>query len=138
MSGPYPKAVIDLMRAQLCFHPPVPTSDFSGQTVIVTGGNAGLGREAAKFLARLGVERLIIACRTVSKGEEAREYIQKASGSTKLIEVWQLDLSSFDSVKAFAQRAQQLDRLDALLLNAGMWPKKFTLLEGYEYGTPLL
>lgn len=100
--------------------------------MIITGGNAGLGREVAKHVARLNAERLIIACRTVAKGEDARSYILAETGSKSAIEVWQLDLGSFDSVKAFAERAKGLERLDAVLENAGVWPTKFELVEGNE------
>ena len=98
----------------------------------MTGGNTGLGREAAKHIARLQAQRLIIACRNVAKGEEARSYIQEQTSSKTTIEVWALDLGSFDSVKLFAQRARGLERLDAVLENAGMWPSAFESLENHE------
>ena len=135
MSGPSPSDGLGLLRSQLFYRVPQLTSDFTGQTVIVTGGNAGLGREAAKHLARLNTERLIIACRTVAKGEEASAHIQKQVNSKTKIEVWPLDLGSFESVKAFANRARTLNRLDAVIENAGMWPKTFELLENHECDT---
>lgn len=71
-------SVIDLVKNQ--FSPIASVDDFrtdlTGKTVIVTGGNAGLGFECSKHIASMmgkGPEagKLIIACRTVSKGEEA-------------------------------------------------------------------
>ncbi|KAF2722383.1 short-chain dehydrogenase/reductase [Polychaeton citri CBS 116435] len=132
MSGPSPSAVLSLFYSQLTYHPPVPSSSFRGQTVIVTGANTGLGREVAKQIAGLGAERIILGVRTVSKGEEARAFIKREVEHSNTIDVWQLDLSSFESVRAFAKRAQGLDRLDVVVQNAGMWPKSFELAGGHE------
>ena len=134
MSGPTPSAVFGLLSSQISFRPPEPTSSFKGRTVIVTGANAGLGREVVKYLVRLGASRVILAVRNTSKGEAARKYVEQETGlKTCLMEVWQLDMASFDSVKAFAKRAEGLERLDAVVANAGIWPTKFELAEGYEY-----
>ena len=123
--------------SQLFVTPPYPTYDFSGQTVIVTGSNTGLGLEAARHFARLNCAKLILAVRTKSKGEKAKESILASTKRTSdCIEVWDMDLSSTASVKAFAARAQQLDRLDVLVENAGILPPdKFTATaEGNEMG----
>ena len=133
MPGPTPAAGLNLLHKQLTYHPSVPTSSFEGQTVIVTGGNAGLGREACKYLAKLNTARLIIASRTVSKGEDARKWILQQTASRTNIEVWQLDMSDYESVKSFAERARGLERLDAVLANAGMWPTEFQIVNGHEY-----
>jgi retinol dehydrogenase-12 len=113
------------------FTPYYPTNSFAGQTVIVTGGNAGLGFEAAKHITRLGAEKAILAVRSVEKGEAAREAIESGTGR-KAVEVWPLDLSSYNSVKAFAARASQLPRLDVLLSNAGIATMKFSMAEDNE------
>jgi retinol dehydrogenase 12 len=49
---------------------PVPTNDFSGKTVIVTGANVGLGLAAAQHFVRLNAQRVILGCRSLVKGEE--------------------------------------------------------------------
>jgi len=109
---------------------PTTTTDLSGRTVIVTGANVGLGFEAAKAMYAMNPSRLIIAVRSLQKGEEAKKAILESTkkhappgqdrGETRL-EVWELDLASFDSVKRFAQRCvQEFDRLDVLLENAAM------------------
>ncbi|TFK96208.1 hypothetical protein BDV98DRAFT_516259 [Pterulicium gracile] len=50
---------------------PVPSYDLTGQTVVVTGANIGLGFEAAKHFAKMKPARLILACRNQSKGDDA-------------------------------------------------------------------
>ena len=109
---------IKFLYSQLFVRLPYPKSDFSGQTVIVIGSNTGLGLEAARHIARLGASKIILACRVVSKGETAAADITKSEHLTKgSIEVWQLDLADFDSVKAFAKRVESLGRLDAFIQN---------------------
>lgn len=78
--------------------------------------------EASRHIARLGAAKLILAVRSVEKGEAAKKDIV---GSThvdpNIIEVWKLDLSDYESIKAFAARAtKDLDRVDVLLENAGV------------------
>ena len=113
---------------------PEPTQSFHGQTVIVTGSNVGLGKEAAKHIARLGAAKLILAVRTLSKGEAAKQEIEAAiKGSPTIIEVWQLDLGNTESVKQFAARAnKELERIDILLENAAVATGEFKLVEGEE------
>ncbi|THY09684.1 hypothetical protein D6D01_09477 [Aureobasidium pullulans] len=133
MSGPSLAVVGSLLRSQLFFNPILPTSSFEGQTIIITGGNAGLGREAAKHIVRLGATRLIITARDTAKGEAAKQYIEKQTGRKDVIEVWELDLNDFDSVRKFAKRANEhLESLDAVIENAGMWPTRFETSEGHE------
>ena len=119
---------------QLFVKPAYPTASFAGQTVIVTGSNTGLGKEAARHFVRLGASKVILAVRNLEAGEAAKRDIEistKANATT--IEVWPLDLASYDSVKSFAKRASQLSRLDVLLENAGIASsRKFILAEGHE------
>ena len=126
-------AFLSLMYSQLFVTMPVPTQSFSGQTVIVTGSNAGLGKEAANHIVRLGAAKVILAVRTISKGEVAKKYIEEKTGRKGVVEVWSLDLSSYASVKAFVKRAETLERLDAVLENAGVLTETFILAEGNEY-----
>lgn len=50
---------------------PLVTEELTGKVVLVTGANIGLGFEAAKHFASMNPERLIIACRSESKGNQA-------------------------------------------------------------------
>ncbi|KAL3417166.1 Retinol dehydrogenase 11 [Phlyctema vagabunda] len=133
-------AVFSFMRSfiysQLFVKIPYPTTDFSGKTVIVTGANTGLGFEAAKHFVRLNAARVIIAVRNVEKGEAAKQRIEAELPEQKKkvnIQVWQLDLSSYQSVQDFAARVlRDLDRLDVLLENAGIGTNNYVLTEGTE------
>jgi NAD(P)-dependent dehydrogenase (short-subunit alcohol dehydrogenase family) len=114
---------------------PVPTTSYAGRTIIVTGANGGLGLEAARHFARLGAARVILACRDTERGEAAKAGIERSvTTSSTVIEVWSLDLCSFDSVRAFCRRAdKELERLDVLLANAAMLSiGSAQMAEGYE------
>ncbi|XP_067014835.2 retinol dehydrogenase 12 [Anabrus simplex] len=90
-----------------------------GLTAIVTGANTGIGKETARHLAQLGA-RVILACRDMKKAEQAREEIVKSTGNTNVLSQ-QLDLSSLQSVREFAQRVVNSEsRLHILVNNAGL------------------
>jgi NAD(P)-dependent dehydrogenase (short-subunit alcohol dehydrogenase family) len=123
----------NFLYSQLFVTLPIPESDFSGQTVIITGSNIGLGLEAARHVVRLNAAKVILAVRDVAKGASAAKNISSSTNSSlSVIEVWKLDLSSSASVKAFSARVQGLDRLDAMIENAGIMTEVFTLAEGTE------
>ena len=48
------------------------------------------------------------------------------------IDVWQVDISNYDSIKAFAGRVKSLERLDAFVQNAGILTTKFEVVNGHE------
>ncbi|KAI1502627.1 NAD(P)-binding protein [Biscogniauxia marginata] len=96
--------------------------DLAGKTAIITGANIGLGFESGRQLLDLGLSKLILAVRDESKGEAARvKLLSGNTGSKATIEVWKLDLSYYESVTAFAERAQSLERLDFVILNAALF-----------------
>lgn len=84
------------------------------------------------WFVKRNVSKLIIACRDTSKGEAAKKNIESSVANASIIEVWALDLSSYDSVKAFAARADKLDRLDILCENAGIAAAAYRLAEEDE------
>lgn len=101
---------------------PAPDADLSGLTAVVTGSNVGLGYETVAHLMRMKASRIIMAVRSIEKGEKAKaELLARRGDYAGSLQVWELDMASFDSVKAFASRCKQdLDRIDMTILNAGM------------------
>ena len=111
--------------------------DQEGRVVIVTGGNSGIGYEAALALAGKNAQ-VILAVRNVNKGEEAVKAICQKYPDAE-VKVMALDLSDLKSVRAFAQIfLAQYDRLDILINNAGVMalPQRKTV-DGFEmqFGT---
>jgi hypothetical protein len=100
---------------------PLPADiSLSGKTALITGGNAGLGLEAAKEMAAHNLSRIILGVRTPSKGEAAKAEILAQLLNCDVL-VWELDQESFPSIQAFAERAaRELDRLDIVILCAGV------------------
>ncbi|KAL8834271.1 MAG: hypothetical protein Q9170_003816, partial [Blastenia crenularia] len=93
--------------------------NLQGQTGIVTGSNIGLGLEASRQLLGLGLSYLILAVRDKTKGETARQDLARGAPDAK-IEVWDLNLSNYQSVQQFVDRCSSLQRLDFAILNAGL------------------
>ncbi|KAF5096700.1 hypothetical protein D0Z00_002699 [Geotrichum galactomycetum] len=112
--------------------------DLTGQVIIVTGGNTGLGYETIRQLAEHNPSRIYLAARSQEKSEAAIKSLTESNPSAR-ISYLPLDLSSFASIKAAAEKFKQLEtRLDILLNNAGimMTPEGLSK-EGYEiqFGT---
>ncbi|KAF7326006.1 hypothetical protein MKEN_00451500 [Mycena kentingensis (nom. inval.)] len=108
---------------------PETVEDLSGRTYLVTGGNSGLGFATLAHLARMQPARIILAVRSLEKGEQARQEVIAQTGYGGTFEVWELDMARFASVRAFAERADaELDRLDGAVLNAGIntWTWRLT------------
>jgi NAD(P)-dependent dehydrogenase (short-subunit alcohol dehydrogenase family) len=89
-------------------------------TIIITGGNIGLGYAAAQTLAEFG-GKILLACRDVDAGERAAFAIRKATGNAD-VHCAMLDLSSLESVRTFASALTlKRERIFALVCNAGVW-----------------
>jgi retinol dehydrogenase-12 len=118
-------------NSQLFVTPSIPpTADFTGQSIIITGSNIGLGLEAARQLVRLNATLIILAVRDVRKGESAKEDIARTESSRRLdisscVQVWELDLARYEPVKGFARRVETLDRVDKVIENASIYPFNF-------------
>ena len=119
--------ILDIARSlSHAFYPPAdPAESFAGKTILVTGANTGVGFEAAAKFTTLGASRVILGIRNAAKGEQAKAEIEARTGTSEVVEVWPLEMGSYDSVRAFAQRAAALDRLDAAVLNAGVYMVDF-------------
>jgi NAD(P)-dependent dehydrogenase (short-subunit alcohol dehydrogenase family) len=107
-------------------------SDLTGKTIIVTGGNSGLGFEAVKALSGKGA-RVIMACRSVARGEIARKQIIELQPNSDII-VMELDLADLKSVRNFVDQIKKKhSRLDILLNNAGIMMVPYGLTrDGFE------
>jgi NAD(P)-dependent dehydrogenase (short-subunit alcohol dehydrogenase family) len=102
-----------------------------GRSVLITGGNTGLGLETAVALVREGA-KVVITSRDAQKGEAARSEIRDRSGGD--VTVMALDLARLTSVREFAARfAGEHERLDVLVNNAGlMLGSRRETVDGYE------
>ncbi len=111
--------------------------DLSGKTIIVTGGNCGIGYEAALQFARKKATT-ILACRSLDKANAAAAQIS-ASNPGATVEVMELDLSSLASIRNFADAFHKSRRnLDALVNNAGVMALPYRkTVDGFEmqFGT---
>lgn len=106
------------------------------RTVLITGGNSGIGLATASALADRGA-RVVITARDPVKGETARAAISARTGST--VEVGVLDLADLESVRQFAQGFNAThDELAVLINNAGaVIGSRHTTKDGFEltFGT---
>ncbi|PRP78840.1 hypothetical protein PROFUN_01013 [Planoprotostelium fungivorum] len=117
------------LKSQLFTTPLLYWRDLSGQTILITGGNSGLGLEAAKHLASMNPQRIIIACRDTKKGDAIKDSLIGTS-----VEIWPIDLDDFSSVTAFIRRYQKSGYdLDIFLSNAGVGHSTFNVTrDGHE------
>ncbi|KAJ7593815.1 hypothetical protein C8J56DRAFT_1043599 [Mycena floridula] len=123
------------LKAQRGLIRPLVVADLTGKVVCVTGANTGLGFETAKHFARMNPEKLILTSRDQEKGDKALKELVEETNFQRA-EVWLLDLTSFASVRQFADRALKLDRFDYLVENAGTLPGTTRVLteDGWEIG----
>ena len=107
--------------------------DQAGKLVVVTGANSGTGREATRRLAGAGAH-VVMAVRTIAKGERAREEIL-AEHPGALLEVRRIDLADLASVAEFAHGLiADGTPVDLLVNNAGVMapPTRMTTADGFE------
>lgn len=110
--------------------------DLKGKLYVITGGNSGIGFEAARHLGKAGGD-VVLACRSVAKAEEAATDLRtQVQGK---VDVVQLDLGDLSSVRKAAEEIREkYGKIDALINNAGVMqtPKQKTA-DGFEmqFGT---
>jgi NAD(P)-dependent dehydrogenase (short-subunit alcohol dehydrogenase family) len=107
--------------------------DQTGKLIVVTGANSGTGQEATRRLAAAGA-RMVMAVRTVAKGERARAEILAGQPGAQL-EVRRIDLADLGSVKEFADGLiADGTPVDVLINNAGVMapPTRMTTADGFE------
>ncbi|KAH9179022.1 NAD(P)-binding protein [Lactarius sanguifluus] len=129
------------------FFPPKPTwttadvPDQTGKTVIVTGGNGGIGRETARVLLLKGA-RVYIATRSEEKSQKAIEELKKETGKDSIFFL-KLDLADLVSIKATAEEyISKETELHTLYNNGGVMntPIDHVTTQGFDmqFGTNVL
>ena len=89
------------------------------RTALVTGGNRGIGFEACRQLARLGL-RVVLTAREPERGEEAAGALR---GEGLAVSFEELDVGDGGSVEACARRLSEAGiEVDVLVNNAGVYP----------------
>ncbi|KAK9415118.1 putative NAD(P)-binding protein [Seiridium unicorne] len=119
------------------FNPETDIPSLTGKTVMVTGGNNGLGLQSVLHFARAGA-KVYMCSRSTTKANAVISSINSTNPSAD-IHVLELELGSLESVKTAAQAFLSAnDRLDILMLNAGiMAVPEGIIKDGYEiqFGT---
>src|SRR3984957_5396282 len=111
--------------------------NLSGKTIVVTGGNSGIGYEAALEFARKRA-KVVLACRDLGKARTAAAKISPSAPGAD-VEVMALDLSDLSSVRGFSDAFHtQHHALHVLCNNAGVMAIPYRLTaDGFEmqFGT---
>src|ERR1700753_813924 len=104
-----------------------------GKTVVVTGGNSGIGFETAAALAAMGA-RVLITARNADKGRAAVAAIAQRLGGDTPVQLVVFDLADLASVRrGAAEILEQTPRLDVLVNNAGLvLTERAETVDGYE------
>jgi NAD(P)-dependent dehydrogenase (short-subunit alcohol dehydrogenase family) len=93
------------------------TASFSKKRALVTGGNKGIGFAICQGLLTQGFE-VIMAARSLDKAKAAIEQLNSSN-----VRPLELDVSDDKSINTAAkQLAQEIDSLDVLINNAGIYP----------------
>src|SRR4029453_2513887 len=94
-------------------------SEMGGKVIVITGGNTGIGKEAAVALAARGAQ-VVITSRNEERGRSARREVAERSGNDS-VAVMPLGLPSFRAIGSFAADAlDRFDHVDVLVNNAGL------------------
>ena len=107
--------------------------DISGERILITGANSGIGKATALKLAQKGAHVILVA-RSRSRGESALKEIIDKTGNES-VEMMLADLSSQRSIRQLAEDFKsKFDRLDVLINNAGgIFGKRRLTEDGIEW-----
>ncbi len=84
---------------------------------MITGANAGIGKETARQLAlKQETEKIYLACRNIEKAKAAKKSLEESTGRS-IFEILIMDVSDTDSVKKGVRALSE--PIDALIMNAG-------------------
>ncbi|EFE44193.1 short-chain dehydrogenase, putative [Trichophyton verrucosum HKI 0517] len=125
-------SALSFLYSQIFVRLPAPKHDFTGQTIVITGGNAGLGLEAARYFLNLNASEIILGVRSLAKGENAIKDLESSTGRSGQIRLFHIDMENYASVQEFAASISKLPKVDVLMLNAGKLEQKFYLAEEDE------
>jgi len=93
------------------------------KTIIVTGSNSGIGKEAALELAKSG-HRVLMLCRDSEKSEQVHKEIVAQSGNENIFLI-PVDLSDPISIRSVVEQIKsQYPKIDVLVNNAGLYKVK--------------
>jgi NAD(P)-dependent dehydrogenase (short-subunit alcohol dehydrogenase family) len=93
-------------------------STLAGKTVVITGANAGIGKDVARQLAlRPEIGRIYLACRNRARGTTAKSELEAATGRS-IFHVVVMDVADPGSVRAGLAAID--GSVDALVMNAGV------------------
>ncbi|MGX7681722.1 SDR family NAD(P)-dependent oxidoreductase [Jatrophihabitans sp. DSM 45814] len=93
-------------------------SSLPAKTVLITGGNAGIGKDVARQLAlRPEIARIYLACRNRGRGTTAKAELEAATGR-RIFDVVVMDVADLGSVRAGLAAID--GSVDALVMNAGV------------------
>ncbi len=91
------------------------------QRILITGANRGIGLELARHYLQDSDVQIFAACRNPQNAQQLRELENLFAG---LLRIVQIDINSETSIKnAVDTIAAQVDGLDLLINNAGIYPK---------------
>jgi retinol dehydrogenase-12/retinol dehydrogenase-13 len=102
------------------------------KTILITGSNSGIGKEAALILAKAG-HQILMLCRDSKKSTEAHLEIVKQSGNQNVVLI-AVDLSERNLIQtAITQIKSEYEAIDVLVNNAGLYkPKRAETADGVE------
>ncbi|KAB5517512.1 hypothetical protein GE09DRAFT_978940 [Coniochaeta sp. 2T2.1] len=116
-----------------------PGTDLTGRAAIITGASSGLGFHACRHLLSLGLSRLVMAVRSPERGAAAASTL-RAEYPSATIDVWSLEMTSYDSILSFVRRVEsddELPRLDIAILNAAVIKADFALVPATGHETTI-
>ena len=110
----------------------IPNVNLSGKNIVITGATAGIGKETARSLAKMGANIFFTARskkKTLNAIEEIRNDIKNDS---VIMEHKFLDLMDLDSVRDFPSLLNGIDKIDVLINNAGVGHEVGVTKQGIE------
>jgi NAD(P)-dependent dehydrogenase (short-subunit alcohol dehydrogenase family) len=87
------------------------------KVIMITGANAGIGKDTARQLALIkNTEKIYLACRNKTKAESAKRSLEETTGRS-IFEILIMDVSDPESVRNAVSKLSE--PIDALIMNAG-------------------